>query len=136
MNQIPAQQKPKHTLVIDAGDIFQGARDVQQYKVKSKSTCSIRSARHLYDPATMNLTRVHRLAKQLSLAKFAGLSRANLDCTKEPELGALVKPSIVKGDRRPENRFYRSGRSARFNALSLSAGGSAIKSADADWTQQ
>jgi len=125
---------PKHTLVIDAGDIFQGTPLFTKYKgdvevnMLNKIGYDIYTiGNHEFDEGPQNL------AKQLSQAKFAIIS-CNLDCTKEPELAALVKPSIVKEIDGQKIAFI-GAEAPDLNALSLSTGGVRIKSVDTDWMQ-
>jgi 5'-nucleotidase len=85
-----------NTVVIDAGDIFQGTPFYQLYhgqvevELLNQAGYDIYTVgNHEFDNGPANL------AKQLSLAHFDVLS-ANLDTTAEPQLAHLIKPSVIK----------------------------------------
>ena len=88
-------QNPQ-AVTIDAGDIFQGTPFFTIYKGEVEVEMLNRAGYDLYtignhefDCGGINL------AKQLQSAKFQILN-CNLDCTELPELGKLLKPSVVK----------------------------------------
>jgi 2',3'-cyclic-nucleotide 2'-phosphodiesterase (5'-nucleotidase family) len=90
------QKQNNDSLVIDAGDIFQGTPMFTKYhgevevQALNKMGCNIYTiGNHEFDEGSANL------AKQLSLAKFDIIS-SNLDFSGEPDLAKLVKPSVVK----------------------------------------
>jgi 5'-nucleotidase / UDP-sugar diphosphatase len=86
----------KNVIAIDAGDFFQGTPLFQLYQGEvevnalNKADYDIATiGNHEFDNGPKNL------AKQLQLARFSLIS-ANLDCTKDPDLNRLVKPSVIK----------------------------------------
>jgi 5'-nucleotidase/UDP-sugar diphosphatase len=89
------KQEP-NTVVVDAGDIFQGTPFFSKYHgavevhlLNEIGYDLFTIGNHEFDDGPENL------AEQLKQAKFQIIS-ANLDCSKFPPLGDLVKSSVVK----------------------------------------
>ncbi len=125
---------PKHTLTIDAGDIFQGTPLFTKYhgevevSMLNKMGYDIYTiGNHEFDDGPQNL------AQQLKLAKFDVIN-CNMDLSAEPELGALVKPSVIKEIDGQKIAFI-GGITADLNSVALNTGGVKIKSAGPNWVQ-
>ncbi len=125
---------PKHTLTIDAGDIFQGTPLFTKYhgevevNMLNKMGYDIYTiGNHEFDDGPQNL------ANQLKQAKFDVIN-VNMDLTAEPELAALVKPSVVKEIDGQKVAFI-GGITADLNSVALNTGGVKIKSAGPNWVQ-
>jgi 5'-nucleotidase len=89
------KQEP-NTVVVDAGDIFQGTPIFTRYK----GAVEVHLLNQIgYDIFTIGNHEfddgVDNLANQLKEAQFKIIS-ANLDCSKSPSLEKLVRPSLVK----------------------------------------
>ncbi|RTL38785.1 MAG: bifunctional metallophosphatase/5'-nucleotidase [Candidatus Melainabacteria bacterium] len=125
---------PKHTLTIDAGDIFQGTPLFTKYhgevevNMLNKMGYDIYTiGNHEFDDGPQNL------ASQLKQAKFDVIN-VNMDLTAEPELAAIVKPSVVKQIEGEKVAFI-GGITADLNSVALNTGGVKIKSAGPNWVQ-
>jgi 5'-nucleotidase len=125
---------PKHTLTIDAGDIFQGTPLFTKYhgevevNMLNKMGYDIYTiGNHEFDDGPQNL------ATQLKQAKFDVIN-ANMDLTAEPELASVVKPSVVKEIDGQKIAFI-GGITADLNSVALNTGGVKIKSAGPNWVQ-
>jgi 5'-nucleotidase len=125
---------PKHTLTIDAGDIFQGTPLFTKYhgevevNMLNKMGYDIYTiGNHEFDDGPKNL------ANQLKIAKF-DIINANMDLTDEPELASLVKPSVVKEIDGQKVGFI-GGITSELNSVALNTGGVRIKSAGPNWVQ-
>jgi 5'-nucleotidase / UDP-sugar diphosphatase len=125
---------PKHTLTIDAGDIFQGTPLFTKYhgevevNMLNKMGYDIYTiGNHEFDDGPQNL------ANQLKQAKF-DIINVNMDLSGEPELGALVKHSVVKEIDGQKVAFI-GGITADLNSVALNTGAVKIKSAGPNWVQ-
>lgn len=125
---------PKHTLTIDAGDIFQGTPLFTKYhgevevNMLNKMGYDIYTiGNHEFDDGPQNL------ANQLKQAKFDVIN-VNMDLTGEPALGALVKPSVIKEIDGQKIAFI-GGITADLNSVALNTGAVKIKSAGPNWVQ-
>jgi 5'-nucleotidase len=90
------KKREPEALVIDAGDMFQGTPlyttyhgevEVALLNMIGYNISTI--GNHEFDDGPKNL------AKQLANAKFK-IINCNMDCSKEPELAALISPYIIK----------------------------------------
>lgn len=134
MLRLMRAKDPKHTLTIDAGDIFQGTPLFTKYHGEVEVTMLNKMGydiytigNHEFDDGPQNL------AQQLKLAKFDVIN-CNMDLSAEPELGALVKPSVIKEIDGQKIAFI-GGITADLNSVALNTGGVKIKSAGPNWVQ-
>lgn len=134
MLRLMRAKDPKHTLTIDAGDIFQGTPLFTKYhgevevNMLNKMGYDIYTiGNHEFDDGPQNL------AQQLKLAKFDVIN-CNMDLSAEPELGALVKPFVIKEIDGQKIAFI-GGITADLNSVALNTGGVKIKSAGPNWVQ-
>jgi 5'-nucleotidase / UDP-sugar diphosphatase len=125
---------PKHTLTIDAGDIFQGTPLFTKYHGETEVNLLNKMGydiytigNHEFDDGPQNL------AKQLKVAKFDVIN-ANMDLSKEPELAAVVKPYVIKEIDGQKIAFI-GGITADLNSVALNTGNVTIKSAGPNWVQ-
>ncbi|MBI2810652.1 MAG: bifunctional metallophosphatase/5'-nucleotidase [Candidatus Melainabacteria bacterium] len=134
MLRLMRAKDPKHTLTIDAGDIFQGTPLFTKYhgevevNMLNKMGYDIYTiGNHEFDDGPQNL------AQQLKLAKF-DIINVNMDLSAEPELSALVKPSVIREIDGQKIAFI-GGITADLNSVALNTGGVKIKSAGPNWVQ-
>lgn len=121
-----------NTVVVDAGDIFQGTPLFTRYhgevevNLLNKVGYDIYTiGNHEFDDGAENLT------KQLKLAKFDIIS-SNLDAESQPELKALIKPSTIRTFKGEKVAFV-GAMTPDLERLSLSLGGVKVKGSSGDW---
>ncbi len=90
------REKSPNTLVIDAGDIFQGTPFYKLYQGATEVEFLNQAGYDIYTIGNHEFDNgPDNLAKQLAKAKFAVIN-ANLDTTANPALGKVIKPSVIK----------------------------------------
>ncbi|HEY9784047.1 MAG TPA: 5'-nucleotidase C-terminal domain-containing protein, partial [Candidatus Obscuribacterales bacterium] len=126
--------KDPNTLVIDAGDMFQGTPLFTHYhgevevNLLNKMGYDIYTiGNHEFDDGADNL------AAQLKKARFEIIS-ANLDCSEHPALNELVKPSTIRKINGQQVAFV-GAMTPELERLSLSLGGVKVKQADKNWIE-
>lgn len=134
MIRLLRSKDPGHTLVIDAGDIFQGTPLFTKYHGETEVNMLNKMGydiytigNHEFDDGAKNL------AAQLRLAKFDIIS-ANMDCASEPELAALVKPSVIKEIDGQKIAFI-GGITPELASVALNTGGVKVKAPGGNWLQ-
>jgi 5'-nucleotidase/UDP-sugar diphosphatase len=127
------KQEP-NTLVLDAGDIFQGTPFFSKYHgavevhlLNEIGYDLFTIGNHEFDDGPENL------AEQLKQAKFQIIS-ANLDCSKFPPLQELVKSSVVK-EINGEKIGFVGCVTPELETLALNRGEVKLKQKGADWYQ-
>lgn len=127
------KQEP-NTLVLDAGDIFQGTPFFSKYHgavevhlLNEIGYDLFTIGNHEFDDGPDNL------AEQLKQAKFQIIS-ANLDCSKFPPLQELVKSSVIKEINGQKIGFV-GCITPEFETLALNRGEVKLKQKGADWYQ-
>lgn len=134
MIRLLKKEAPDHTLVIDAGDIFQGTPLFALYKgevevnMLNKMGYDIYTiGNHEFDEGPKNL------AKQLGQAKFDVIN-CNMDLQQEPELAAVVKPYTVKTIDGQKIAFV-GAVAPDLLQLSMGTGNVKMKATGQDWIQ-
>ena len=132
MIKLLKSKAPDHTLVIDAGDIFQGTPLFTRYQGEVEVNMLNRMGydiytigNHEFDDGPKNL------AKQLSVAKFDVIS-CNMDLSQEPELEKVVKPYTIKTIDGQKIAFV-GAITPDLIQMSMGTGKVAIKSPGKDW---
>jgi len=126
------KEKNPQALVIDAGDIFQGTPLFTRYHGEVEVSLLNKMGYDLYTIGNHEFDDgPQNLAKQLKQAKFKIIS-CNLDCTKQPELGALVEPCEIKEINGQKVGFI-GAITPDLSKLALNSGGVTAKCEGKDW---
>jgi 2',3'-cyclic-nucleotide 2'-phosphodiesterase (5'-nucleotidase family) len=119
-------------VVVDAGDIFQGTPLYTKYhgevEVHLLNMCGydiFTIGNHEFDDGPVNL------AHQLEKAKFKVIN-CNMDCSKVPELAALISPYVAKEINGQKVAFI-GAVTPDLNSVALRTGGVTIKATGDDW---
>lgn len=125
------KQEP-NAVVVDAGDIFQGTPlytkyhgEVEVHLLNMIGYDIFTIGNHEFDDGPDNL------AKQLAKAKFKVIN-CNMDCSKEPELAAVISPYVVK-DIDGQKVAFIGAVTPDLNSVALKTGGVKIKATGDDW---
>ncbi len=128
------RKQDPNTLVLDAGDIFQGTPfftkyhgEVEVHLLNEIGYDLFTIGNHEFDDGPENL------AEQLKKAKFQIIS-ANLDCSKYPPMQELVKSSVIKEINGQKIGFV-GCITPDLETLALNIGELKIKKKGADWYQ-
>lgn len=120
------------TVVIDAGDIFQGTPLYTRYHGEVEVNLLNQIGYDIYTIGNHEFDDgAENLAKQLQSAKFEIIS-TNLDCTSQPALEKLVKPSVIRTINGKKVAFI-GVMTPDLENLSLSLGGVKVKNVENDW---
>jgi 5'-nucleotidase len=129
------KKKEPDAVVVDAGDIFEGTPiytmyhgEVEVHLLNMIGYDIYSIGNHEFDDGPENL------AKQLKAAKFT-IINCNMDCSKEPELAAVIKPYTIKQINGEKVAFI-GAICPDLNKIALKTGGVVVKyTGSEDWME-